>query len=251
MNAAVTISRMSFAHDRNTPLFRDFDLVIESGVTTALMGPSGCGKSSLGRLCVADDEPTAGTIEHAAALQSGLRRGCLYQDAADSVFPWLTASDNLAQPLQLQGRPRAEIAARVGELARRFRLESRLGAWPRTLSGGELQRLAAARTLASPAARGLLVFDEPLSALDYATRLEALDCLAGEFSAQGTTVLYIGHNLHEVLALGRRCIVLGPERPTRILLDLEIDLPFPRDVGSPGYREAEARLLDVLKGGLL
>ena len=193
----------------------DVDLTLPRGRILALLGPSGCGKSSLLRAVAGLEEIAAGTIAWDGADVVGVpvhKRGfgLMFQDG--QLFPFRDVAGNVAYGLT--GVPRPERRARVEEM---LELVGLPGYGPRdvtTLSGGQAQRVALARSLA-PEPR-LLLLDEPLSALDRALREQLVVDLRDILARQGTTALYVTHDHGEARAVADRVGVMEAGRLLRI-----------------------------------
>ena len=204
-------------------------LRVAEGETLALVGPSGCGKSTLLRIVADLETPTSGTARvfgrTPAEARSARSYGMLFQ--APTLFEWRSALQNVALPMELAGRGRAEREQRATELLRLVGLEGFTAAYPWQLSGGMQQRVALARALALDPA--LLLLDEPFAALDELTREELQLALPAALNALGrpvTTVL-VTHSLGEAVLLADSVAIFSP-RPGRILRQLAITLPRPR-----------------------
>ncbi|HVX94984.1 MAG TPA: ABC transporter ATP-binding protein, partial [Polyangia bacterium] len=169
----------------------DVSLRIAPGEFVAVLGPSGCGKSTLLNVIAGFERPTAGTIDldGAAVASPGPDRPVVFQQ--HSLFPWMTALDNVAFGLRLAGRATAREQAR-GYL-RKVGLGDVLDRYPHQLSGGMQQRVGLARALAVEPS--VLLMDEPFGALDAQTR-EHLQALTEEiWQRTRKTVFYVTHNL--------------------------------------------------------
>jgi ABC-type sugar transport system ATPase subunit len=134
--------------------------------------------------------------------------GMVFQSHA--LFPHKRVWDNIGYGLLARGRPREEVARRVGEIAERLRISDLLGRLPRELSGGERQRAALARALVRDP--DVLLMDEPLSSLDAQLRIELRAEIARLQAASGTTTLYVTHDQADALALGHRVAVMREGR---------------------------------------
>jgi len=193
---------------------RNVDLQIASGERVAVMGPSGSGKSSLLNLVCGLDEPNAGSIAIDGVNLSGLaddartrmRRekiGMIFQTF--NLLPTLTALENIALPLRLQGLRKRETNERASTLLERVGLKDRADHRPDELSGGERQRVAIARALIFHPV--LLLGDEPTGNLDSATGAEILSLLDELHREYHTTLLMVTHNT-EAAALCDRIVTL-------------------------------------------
>ena len=230
------------------PLYAGFELTVEQGSVVALMGASGCGKSTLGKMMARIIGPTAGRIEWSSEFRK--RADVVYMDQhpMNSLFPWQTVRRNLAYPLEKLGWTEPESRARVGYLASLFRLEGVLRALPAQISGGELQRLALARCLSWRP--GLVILDEPFSALDRDVKTNIILALHELATKDGMTVVLITHNVSDALAIGRRYVVIG-DRPVHIISDLEFKSPYPRERGALDYDRMEEALVTCIREGLV
>ncbi|MGO4256583.1 ABC transporter ATP-binding protein [Marmoricola sp. RAF53] len=187
----------------------DVDLVVPAGSVTAVLGPSGSGKSTLLRAVAGLEVPTAGTIAYDGRDLAGTpthRRGfaLMFQDG--QLFSHQSVGRNVAYPLRLRRRPRAEVAARTAELLDLVGLAGYADRMPSTLSGGERQRVALARALAVEPR--LLLLDEPLSALDRELRERLAGDLHDILRTAGTTALLVTHDHEEAFAIADRMVVM-------------------------------------------
>jgi NitT/TauT family transport system ATP-binding protein len=215
------------------------DLAVAAGSFVALLGPSGCGKSTLLRLVAGLDRPERGAVRRSDAAQ-GSDVAMVFQDA--HLLPWRDVLANVALPLELLGRPRAE-ARRLAEAAlARVGLADALRLHPAELSGGMRMRVSLARALVTEPR--LLLLDEPFAALDEITRQDLDDQLRALWRDTGMTVLFVTHSIGEAAFLAERAIVLT-RRPARIALEHAIDLPAERDAALRGDARfaAETRTL--------
>ena len=176
---------------------------------TVLLGATQAGKTSLMRLMAGLDVPTSGRVlvDGREVTGTPVRErnvAMVYQQFIN--YPSMTVFDNIASPLKLGGRPRAEIERRVRELAARLHIEVFLERLPAELSGGQQQRVALARALAKNAP--LMLLDEPLVNLDYKLREELREELTQLFAAGDSTVVYATTEPGEALLLGGYTAVL-------------------------------------------
>lgn len=201
------------------------NLHIEAGEFVCLVGPSGSGKSTVLNLIAGLLRPSEGQVLENGAPIAGPSpaRAMVFQDAA--LFPWLTLRENVEYPLKLAGMAKAARRARSEELLRMVHLYRFEASYPHELSGGMRQRGAIARALATDPA--ILLMDEPFAALDAQTR----EILQGEVERiwleTKKTVVFVTHNVREAVRLADRIVLMGT-RPGRILRDVTIDLPRPR-----------------------
>ncbi|WP_284165530.1 putative 2-aminoethylphosphonate ABC transporter ATP-binding protein [Frigidibacter sp. SD6-1] len=189
---------------------RDITLDIRKGEFVCFLGPSGCGKTTLLRAIAGLDPQTRGTIRQAgrdiSALPASQRDyGIVFQSYA--LFPNLTVERNIAFGLENTGRPKAEIAARVAELLALVGLPEQGRKYPAQLSGGQQQRIALARAIAiNP---GLLLLDEPLSALDAKVRVHLRHEIKELQRKLGVTTIMVTHDQEEALSMADRIVVMN------------------------------------------
>ena len=219
----------------------------------SLIGPSGCGKTTLLRAIGGLTDAVSGSIELSGMRPSELQRqkgiGFVSQDAA--LLPWRTALGNVRLPLQLNGNgASANSHALAEQTLDAVGLADFADYYPHQLSGGMRQRVSFARALAiSP---GLLLMDEPLSALDEMTREEMRYELLRLWERQRPTVIFVTHSIPEAVVLSDRVIVLSA-RPGEIVADIAIDLPRPRlqEVErSDRFLEYTYKVKDALSSGI-
>ncbi len=183
------------------------DLKIEQGERWAVIGPSGCGKSSLLHLLAGLQNPISGQVLYnGQPLQKPHGEiSVILQEYG--LFPWKTVEQNIALPLVLQKRAKAEIKPRVAELLCQLQLEEHAKKFPAQLSGGQRQRIAIARALiAQPK---VLLMDEPFSALDALTRETMQNIVLELCEQQNLTLVMVTHNIEEAIFLGQKIAVFS------------------------------------------
>ena len=200
----------------------DIDLDVHAQEFLCVLGPSGCGKTTLLRLLAGLIKPTAGEL--VVYNRHELRIGLVFQQS--NLMPWRTVMDNILLPLELRGVSRDEAAQKAQALIELVGLEDFTDVWPASLSGGMAQRVAIARALIQDP--DLLLLDEPFGSLDALTREKMGEELLRIWQVKRKTVVMITHSISESLLLADRIIVLSP-RPGKVLLDLTVDLPRPRN----------------------
>lgn len=186
------------------------DLQIAQGEFVCFLGPSGCGKTTLLRIIAGLEEQTAGRITLAGRDISRLPPaerdyGIVFQSYA--LFPNLTIADNVAYGLVNRKVPKAEAKARVAELLQLVGLPGSEGKYPAQLSGGQQQRIALARALAT--SPGLLLLDEPLSALDAIVRVKLRQEIRSLQRKLGVTTIMVTHDQEEAFAVADRIVVMN------------------------------------------
>ncbi len=193
------------------------DLVVEPGEIVALIGESGSGKSTIGRIAVGLDRPDAGNVtldgapffDERGRMARGARHAVqlVFQDPLASFNPRRSIAASIDLPLRIAGVAASARPRRVLELLESVGLSSAHGMRrPDTLSGGQLQRAAIARALATDPA--ILVCDEPVASLDVSVRKQVLDLLAELRSSRDLGILFISHDLGVVQHIADRTVVL-------------------------------------------
>ncbi len=224
-------------------------LEIPDAQFVAVVGPSGCGKSTLLSLVAGLRLPSSGTVLcDGEPITAPMPRkvGMIFQEA--NLLPWLSAVDNVAFPLKLRRVAKAErlaAARRMLELTGLAGFEDRL---PHQLSGGMKQRVAIARGLVQNPA--VLLMDEPFASLDEQTRMVLGDELLRIWSETRKTVLFVTHSLNEAVYLADRVVVLSA-RPGRVVDDVLVDLPRPRNfamAASERFGALKDRIWQHIKG---
>ena len=188
---------------------RDVSLTLERGALSVLLGPTLSGKTSIMRLLAGLDKPAEGRVLVDGKDVTGfdVRKrsvAMVYQQFIN--YPSLTVYENIASPLRVQGKSRAEIETRVRDAAKLLKLEPYLDRTPLQLSGGQQQRTAIARALVKGA--DLVLLDEPLANLDYKLREELRTELPRIFEASGAIFVYATTEPSEALLLGGRTICM-------------------------------------------
>ena len=194
-------------------VLRDIDFTVQEGEFLSLLGPSGCGKTTILRILIGLEKPDAGQIfkdgkDITSLAPSRRGMGIVFQNYA--LFENMTVLGNVEYALRRRGDSRAqahETALRMLEMVGLKELASRK---PGRLSGGQQQRVAIARTLALQP--DIVLFDEPMSALDVDTRLSLRTELKALQKQFGTTIVYITHDQEEAFAMSDRIMVMEEGR---------------------------------------
>jgi sulfonate transport system ATP-binding protein len=202
-------------------------LDIAPGEFVALLGQSGSGKTTLLRVLAGLEERATGTIDVPSSS------AVVFQEPR--LLPWKRVSDNVA--LGLPPAARNAVRAALNEVG----LEHRSDAWPLTLSGGEAQRAGLARALVRDPA--FLLLDEPFASIDALTRLKMQALVLDLWRAHAPSVLLVTHDVDEALLLADRAVVL---ENGRIVAQLLIDAPRPRDPSSSSFSAQRRELLALL-----
>ena len=201
----------------------DIELGIQRGEFVCFLGPSGCGKTTLLRIIAGLEVQTAGEVWQAGRDISRLPPaqrdyGIVFQSYA--LFPNLSVADNVAYGLVNRKTPRAQAQQKVAELLKLVGLPGSERKYPSQLSGGQQQRIALARALAT--SPGLLLLDEPLSALDALERVRLRQEIRALQQKVGVTTIMVTHDQEEALAVADRIVVMNAGRIEQVGTPMEI-----------------------------
>jgi NitT/TauT family transport system ATP-binding protein len=222
-------------------------LGVAPGEFVGVIGPSGCGKSTLFNVIGGLLDGYEGTVKVAGERVRGPHAsiGMIFQE--ESTFPWRNVIDNVAFPLEIAGRPKAERYERARHFVKLVGLDGFERRYPAELSGGMRQRVSMARTLA--AQPKILLMDEPFAALDEQTRLLLGDKVLQIQQQLKQTTLLITHNITEAVQLSDRILVMT-YRPGKVKRIVDIKLPRPRSseiVSSEAFGRYVAQIWNDLR----
>jgi NitT/TauT family transport system ATP-binding protein len=211
-------------------IIKDLDFVIEDkpnqGQFVVILGMSGSGKSTILRYVAGLQEPTSGTVLiKGKPVGKDNRVSMVFQQY--SSLPWMTVLENVGLALKFQGKEKPERDAKAMELIELVGLkghEKKYAQYP-TLSGGQLQRVAIARSLAANSE--ILLMDEPFGALDIKTRLQMQDLLTSIWTKFQTTILFVTHDISEAVYLADDIYIMK-SAPSKFVEHIHVDLPFNR-----------------------
>lgn len=222
----IIIDDVTVDFGRGVVAVKNASLDIKPGEFVCLLGPSGCGKSTLMNTVASFVKPTSGTVTVDGKLikKPGLDRGMVFQQ--HSLFPWKSVCDNVAfGPLMAKkGKDEARSIART--FIEMVGLSAYENSFPGVLSGGMKQRVGIARALANYP--NVLLMDEPFGALDAQTRAMMQENLLQIWGEFGITVIFVTHDIDEAVFLADRIVVMSAS-PGRLIADIKVDLPRPRD----------------------
>jgi NitT/TauT family transport system ATP-binding protein len=228
------------ALDRATVSLADNEFV-------SLVGTTGCGKSTLLSIVAGLQEPTSGEVlvDGRRVQGPGRDRGVVFQTY--TLFPWLTALENVEFALREEPVGRRERRQRALEQLRLVGLEQFVDSHPNQLSGGMKQRVAIARALSYRPE--ILLMDEPFGALDALTRQLMQELLTRVWEQHRLTVLFVTHDVEEAVYVSDRVVVMT-NRPGRIKTEIPVDLPRPRSYGmvsSPEFAALHGRVIEAIR----
>lgn len=228
--------------DEVTHALNEINLTMESGEFISLVGPSGCGKSTILRLVAGLIQPTTGklTVDGKTITEPSPERGMVFQKP--TLFPWLTVWDNIAFSLRMQGRLKGN-KDKVERMIKVIGLEKFRNDYPGQLSGGMAQKVALVRSLINEP--DILLLDEPLGALDAFTRMNMQDEILKIWQEKEQLAIMVTHDVDEAIYMGTRVIVLDAN-PGRVVADIQIKEPFPRDRSSDTFVQYRNEILNRL-----
>jgi NitT/TauT family transport system ATP-binding protein len=233
----ITFRGIDFRYGAQGPLIiRGFNLELRRGEFFTLVGPSGCGKTTILNILAGFEAPTAGEVfVDGEPVRGPLRDRIVIFQEPDSLYPWLTALENVEFPLRVLGVSSAERRARAREALRLVGLQGHEVKHPGHLSGGMKQRVQLARALVLEAP--VLLMDEPFAALDAQTRIILQEELVQIAGRTQQTILFITHDIHEAIFLADRIGVMTAGPDSAIKKIVEVDLARPRTRGSAAFGE--------------
>jgi NitT/TauT family transport system ATP-binding protein len=224
----------NFSADGKVPAVRGINLSCEPGEFVVVVGPSGCGKSTLLNIAAGMIKPDAGSVrlDGNRVKGPGPDRAMVFQE--HGLFPWLTASQNIAFGLKMAGVPAAERRERVEKALQMVHLTHSARKLVHELSGGMRQRVAIARALVMDPS--VLLMDEPFAAVDAQTRTLLHAQLQELWIETHKTILFVTHSVGEAVRLADRIVILH-SHPGRIRREIDVSLPHPRNFDSPDITE--------------
>jgi ABC-type nitrate/sulfonate/bicarbonate transport system ATPase subunit len=210
-------------------------------------GPSGCGKTTLLDILAGLLKPSSGRVLVQGQPVDPKRHNISFVFQEPSTLPWLSVRDNIAIGLRIKKRPPSEVRSIVDDIIGVVNLKGYEDYYPHQISGGMKQRVAIARAFATDA--DVILMDEPFVSLDQPTRERMQAEVLGIWERKKGTVIFVTHNLEEAVFLGDRAIVLSA-KPARILADVPIELPRPRNLLSPEFTRLRAVFASLLNAAV-
>ena len=229
-------------------VIKGINLDVEDGEFVVFVGPSGCGKSTMLRMIAGLEDLTSGQIDiagHDVTRTPPSRREIAMVFQSYALFPHMTVAENIGFGLKLNKRPKEEISRRVGDVAGVLQIEALLERTPRELSGGQRQRVAIGRAIIREPK--VFLFDEPLSNLDAALRVQMRLEIARLHKRLGATMIYVTHDQTEAMTLADRIVVFNHGRIEQVGAPMELyerpaNMFVAGFIGAPAMNFLPARL---------
>ena len=251
MSISVQGITKSFTDKRNKKkqklVLKDISFEVHDGEFVSLVGPSGCGKTTTLTIIAGFQKYDSGQVlvNGKPVTKPGPDRAFVFQNYA--LLPWLKVGDNIMYPMKKLGIPKAERQKRLKELLTIAQMESSANSYIYELSGGMKQRVAILRGLACDPE--ILLMDEPLGAVDFQMRKLLQIQMEAMLQQRKVTTMMVTHDVDEAIYFSDRVVVMSRDHG-RIVADVKIDLPRPRDRTNPKYHEYMDELTEVLKNAL-
>lgn len=228
-------------------VLKDVSFDVEEGEFVSLLGPSGCGKTTTLTIIAGFQKANEGKIvvNGNEVKKPGPDRSFMFQNYA--LFPWLKVGENIEYPMKKMKLSKEERRKRLTELLEMAQLTDYENYYIHEISGGMKQRVALLRAIACDPQ--VLLMDEPLGAVDFQMRQMLQMQLESILQQKKTTALMVTHDVDESIYLSDRVIVMSRDHG-KIIDDIKIDLPRPRDRTNPKYHEYVDHLTVVLKEAL-
>lgn len=226
---------------RGNPTFSNLKLESPRGEALAIIGRSGCGKSTLLHIIAGLNRPTEGTMHFDDKKIEGPSSRWVMMFQAPHLFPWMKVSQNVGVGLRFAGWREKEKNERVAEALRLVELQDYADTNVQDLSGGQQQRVALARSLVMEPE--LLLLDEPFSALDAFTRASLQRDVRSIAKRLGFNLIIVTHDIDEAVLMADRALIMAGA-PGKIVTEIEISLPDPRQRQDPAVQAMRSRLMD-------
>ena len=204
-------------------VLKDINLTVEEGEFVVFVGPSGCGKSTLLRVIAGLEDASTGTVTIGADVVNAIppaKRGIAMVFQSYALYPHLSVKDNMGLGLKQEGQPKSVIAERVNKAAKMLDLVDYANRRPAELSGGQRQRVAIGRAIVREPK--LFLFDEPLSNLDAALRMNTRVEIAELHRTLSASMIYVTHDQIEAMTLADKIVVLRDGRVEQVGSPMEL-----------------------------
>ena len=227
----------------NVEALKNINLLVNDGEFVSVVGPSGCGKTTMLRIIAGFQKASSGNaLLNGEEIETpGPEVGIVFQEYA--LFPWRTVIENVEFGLELKNTSRKERKEKALRYIEMVGLKSFENKYPKDLSGGMKQRVAIARTLINEPK--VVLMDEPFGSVDAQTRNSLQEFLIDIWRKRGDTIIFVTHNVDEAVFLSQRVVCLS-SRPGEVLLEVSVNLEFPRDRTSMHFVKIRREILEHL-----
>ncbi len=248
----LTLSNIEKSYNNGITVLKNVSLDIESGELVVFVGPSGCGKSTLLRMIAGLEHITGGILEIDGQRMNDIpasKRGIAMVFQSYALYPHLTVRDNMSFALKIAKYKQPEIDAAVDKASKALKLDDYLDRLPKELSGGQRQRVAIGRAIVRNPK--VFLFDEPLSNLDAALRVETrIEIARLKESMPDRTMIYVTHDQVEAMTLASRIVVLANNTVAQVGTPLDLyNSPenefVAQFIGSPAMNLLPGRIVDT------
>jgi NitT/TauT family transport system ATP-binding protein len=242
---SINLKGVTHRYNAKSPLtFEKLDMQSEPGESLVIIGRSGCGKSTLLHIVAGLLGGFNGTVEVNGKAVKKESSKWIMMFQAPHLFPWMTVEQNVGTGLRFAGWSKDKIAARVKEAVSLVHMEEFAHKNTQDLSGGQQQRVALARSLVMEPE--MLLLDEPFSALDAFTRAALQKDVRAISKKMGFNIVMVTHDIDEAVIMADRTLVMAGS-PGKMVHDLKVDLPDPRDREDPAVQKLRANLMQVFQ----
>jgi NitT/TauT family transport system ATP-binding protein len=222
--------------------FESVNVEADPGESLVIIGRSGCGKSTLLHILAGLLEPNGGSVKLDGKKVEGTSPRWVMMFQAPHLFPWMTVTSNVGIGLKFANWPKKKIRERVGYALSLVSLEEFADNNVQDLSGGQQQRVALARSLVMEPE--MLLLDEPFSALDAFTRASLQHDVRSIAKELGINLVMVTHDIDEAVLMADRALIMAGQ-PGKIMHDIEVDLPDPRERNDPQVRASRVELMKI------
>jgi len=239
----IKVEELTHRYTPRSPVtFEKVNFEAEPGESVVIVGRSGCGKSTLLHIVAGLLNTTNGRVKLNDTVVEGPSSSWVMMFQAPHLFPWMTVTQNVGIGLRFAKWPDKKIRERVSETLELVHLEDYAQNNVQDLSGGQQQRVALARSLVMEPE--LLLLDEPFSALDAFTRASLQKDVRSISKQLGINLVMVTHDIDEAVLMADRALVMAGS-PGKIVYDLSVDLPDPREREDPGVQAMRAHLMSA------
>lgn len=240
---SIEMDNLTHRYTAQSPLtFESVNVEAAPGESLVIIGRSGCGKSTLLHILAGLLEPTGGSVKLDGKKVEGTSPRWVMMFQAPHLFPWMTVTSNVGIGLKFANWPKKKIRERVGYALSLVSLEEFADNNVQDLSGGQQQRVALARSLVMEPE--MLLLDEPFSALDAFTRASLQHDVRSIAKELGINLVMVTHDIDEAVLMADRALIMAGQ-PGKIMHDIEVDLPDPRERNDPQVRASRVELMKI------